>query len=71
MCHDEFLHRSVLFRKNVGDWKAGGEPHALPSGSNIASSSIITSTLDGRRGLGNSGLSGKFSVQIDSLDLVI
>jgi len=58
---DEFLHLAVLFRKNAGHWKSGGEPHAWFSGSSIAfsvSNSIMTSIFDGHRGLGNSGFSG-------------
>jgi len=61
--HDEILHPAVLFCKNVGrgHWKAGGEPHAWSSTSNIASSgSMITPILDGLRGPGNSRLSREF-----------
>ena len=38
-CQDDFLIALALFRENVGrgQWKAGGEPHAWSSGSNIAS----------------------------------
>jgi len=57
------LHPTVLFRKNVGrgHWKAGGEPHAWSSGSNVAVSSIITSIFDG---LENSGISEFVSVRM-------
>jgi len=60
---DEFLRPGVLFRKNLshGHLKAGGEPHVWSSGSNIAfSASIMTSILDEQKGLGNSGLSSDF-----------
>jgi len=71
---DEFSHPGILFRKNVslGHRKAGGEPHAWFSGSSIAfSASIMTSILDGHSGLGNSGLSSEFESVDEFLDLVI
>jgi hypothetical protein len=67
---DELLDLVILFRKNVsrGHRKAGDvdEPHAWFSGSSIAfSASIMTSIFEGHSGLGNSKLSRE-SVSVQS-----